>query len=131
MFAAGLVDEVDNEMSKKKRLPRKIAGIRVPKFLRKSSVLRTVLASSVGREIAARALTAAAGAAAAVLIQDRSEIAGAGKKAARKGSKAVGLATEAVQSAASAVMGVVTDAASSIMPDDKPKDGKAKEALRH
>ncbi len=118
-------------MSKKKRLPRKIAGIKVPKFLRKSHVLRTVLASSIGREIAARALTAAAGAAATVLIQDRTAIAGASKKAGRKGSKVVGLATDAVQSAASAVMGVVTDAASSILPDDKSKDSKSKEALRH
>ena len=78
----------------------------------------------------AQAITAAAGAAAAVLVQEREVIAETGaevvKKGARKSKHAAGIATEMVQSAASAVMGVVADAVKNFTP----KATKAKKPSR-
>ena len=48
-------------MSKKHKLPKRIAGIKIPKALRKGSMGR-FMASPLGREAAAAALIAAAGA---------------------------------------------------------------------
>jgi hypothetical protein len=48
-------------------LPKSIAGVKVPKAVRKSSALGTLFNSELGREILADALLAAAGAAAAAL----------------------------------------------------------------
>ena len=123
-------------MAKKVRLPKKIAGVKVPRFLRKSNMLNALLGSAMGRDIAAKALTAAAGAAAAVLLEEREQVVATGEKGVKKSAKAVGLATEAVQHAASAAIGVVTDAAKSILPEDsrkgrKNKPGEDKEAITH
>ena len=125
-------------MAKKKKnaLPKKIAGVTVPKALRRSSMLRTLLGTKMGREIAAQALIAAAGAAAAVLIREREEVVEAADTGVRKGAKAAGLAAEAVESAANAALGVVTDAAKSILPEDsdkqkKPQPGPARDLVKH
>ncbi|WP_309085301.1 hypothetical protein [Chelativorans sp.] len=112
-------------MAKKKNpIPKKIAGLKVPKMLRKSRLLRTMLASATGREILANALTAGAAAAAAVLVKEREEVAEAGKKGARKGAHAIAVGTEAVQSAASAAMGVVAEAADQILPGHRSRRAK-------
>ncbi|WP_426131890.1 hypothetical protein [Pararhizobium sp. PWRC1-1] len=100
----------------KNRIPKKVAGYKVPKGIRKSSVIRALLASDIGRDVLANALTAAAGAAAAVLIAQREEISDATKKGARKGARALGIAGEAIRDAAQAAMEVVRDAAHSALP---------------
>ena len=113
-------------MGKKKVIPKKIAGLKVPKRVRRSRLLTSLLKNSLGREVVAKALTAGAGAAAAVLVGERKEIADATGTGARRGAQTVALLTEAVESAAEAVMGVVADAARSMVPRKKParKSGK-------
>jgi hypothetical protein len=57
--------------ARKAKVPKKVAGLRVPKSLRKSKTLDTLLGSALGREILAGALVAAAGAAASYLMKHR------------------------------------------------------------
>jgi Pyruvate/2-oxoacid:ferredoxin oxidoreductase gamma subunit len=104
----------------KKVLPKRIAGVKVPKRLRQSRLLRSLLRSPLGREILANALTAGAGAAASVLVRNREEIAEAGEAGARKGRRTLGTVAEAMESAADAAMEVITEAARSMLPDEKP-----------
>jgi hypothetical protein len=111
-------------MAKKNAIPKKVAGFKVPRSIRKSPILKSLLASKMGREILGKALIAGAGAAAAVLAEERDDIAKAGKKGARKGARMVGVAGKAMQSGASAAMDVVTDSARSILPHDKKQDDK-------
>jgi hypothetical protein len=112
-------------MAKTTKLPKKVAGYRVPKSLRKSKLLRALLNHPLGRDVLANALTAGAGAAAAVLMQNREEIVTAGVKGTKKSIKAASLAGEAAQSAATAIIGVVRDAAHSFLPEGKePKRSK-------
>lgn len=116
-------------MAKKNAIPKRVAGFKIPKPIRKSSFLRSMLASKTGRDILGKALVAGAAAAAAVLAEERGDIASAGKKGARKSARVVGIAGEAIQSAASAAMDVVADQTRSIFPvkarqkkdnDDRP-----------
>ena len=104
-------------------LPKKVAGYKVPKRLRRSRVLRSLLRSPMGRQITADALVAGAGAAAAVLVRDRDEAADAARTGVRKGGRAIATMTEAVESAADAVWGVISDAARSALPEPE-KDRK-------
>jgi hypothetical protein len=96
-------------MAKKKPIPKKIAGVKVPKGLRRSKILKTMMASDVGRDLMAKAITAGAGAAAAVLIDHRDEVIDAGETTTRKGKKAVGLARQAMRSGFSAAMDSMKD----------------------
>ncbi|MDE3812574.1 hypothetical protein I7I49_20230 [Sinorhizobium meliloti] len=96
-------------MTKKNRIPKKIAGVKVPKPLRKSKMLRALLDNGGGRDVLAHALTAGASAAAAILINGREELTETSKAASRKGAKAIGTAGEALQAAFSAGMEVVYD----------------------
>jgi hypothetical protein len=104
-------------MANKNRLPKRIAGVKVPKPLRKSKMLRAMMDNSAGREVLAHALTAGAAAAAAILIGHREEVTDAAKAASRKAVKAVGTAGAALQAAVSAARQVVRDAD----PPFKPK----------
>ena len=113
---------MEETMAKKKVLPKRVAGIKVPKGLRRSRVLRSLLANPLGRKVMADALVAGAGAGAAVLMRERHEVADAAETGARKGARGLVLATEAVESAMDAMMGVVTDAARSMLPqEEKPR----------
>ncbi|MBD9375594.1 hypothetical protein IB238_23580 [Rhizobium sp. ARZ01] len=103
-------------MAKKTNIPKKIAGLKVPKSIRKSPLLTGLIRSKVGRELLAKALTAGAAAAAAVLIEERKPVADAAKKGASKGGKAVRLAGHALESGAGAAVEVIRDAASSALP---------------
>jgi hypothetical protein len=94
-------------MAKKHRIPKKIAGVKVAKPLRKSKMLRAMMNNSGGRDVLAHALTAGAAAAAAILISHREEVAEGVKAASRKGVKAIGTAGGALQAAFSAAMEVV------------------------
>ncbi|MEF0942942.1 hypothetical protein [Rhizobium sp. BR 362] len=108
----------------KNRIPKKIAGYRVPKGLRKSAIIKALLASDVGRSILANALTAGAGAAATVLIEDRGQIADAAGTAAGKGKRAISLVSTALSRATDAAMEVVTNSASDALPKKFRKDAK-------
>jgi hypothetical protein len=96
-------------------LPKTVAGVKVPKAVRQSRSLGTLINSPLGREILADALIAAAAAAAAALTRTRpAKI--AGQAVADAGSEAASTGKDAVQTAAGAVAGVVTDAARSFLP---------------
>ena len=98
---------------KKSGVPKKVAGVKIPKSVRKSNPLSTLFNSSLGREILADALIAAAGAAAAALTRTRTAEA-AGHSAAKAGAEA----SDAVQTAAGAVASVVTEAARSFISSE-------------
>jgi len=91
----------------------------VPKSIRKSKLTRALLNNHIGRDVLANALTAGASAAAAVLLQNRHEVAEVGKKGAKKGVQAASLAAEAAHSAANAMIGVVREAAHNLVPGAK------------
>jgi hypothetical protein len=119
--------------SGKDALPKTVAGVKVPKAVRKSSSIGTLLSSGLGREILADALVAAAGAAAAALTRTRAARE-AGSAVADAGSTAASATGDAVQTAAGAVASVVTEAARTFLPpslvggtheDEKPRDASA------
>lgn len=114
----------------KTALPKTVAGLKVPKSLRKSRLLRSLLASPLGRRVVADALVAGAGAAATVLMAERKEVADAAEAGVRKGSKRLALVTEAIESAANAMMDVVTDAARSMLPEDGGRKHKKRPSER-
>jgi hypothetical protein len=99
----------------KSALPKKVAGVKVPKQVRESKSLATLLTSGLGREILADALIAAAGAAAAALTRTRTARE-AGHAVAETGTQAAAATGDAVQTAAGAVATVVGEAARSFLP---------------
>jgi hypothetical protein len=128
-LGVGSLKKKENALAKN-RIPKKIAGFKIPKMIRKNAVLSALLASPTGRQILGQALVAGAAAAAAVLTASRSDdIADAGKGAAKRGKKAGNLATRAVKDAAGAMVGVISDAASSILPD-QPKRAPSRRISR-
>lgn len=105
----------------KNKLPKKIAGFKLPKTLRKSRLLRSMLGSEQGQRILADALVAAATAAAAVLTGKSETAQAAGDKAVRGTRSAGRLAKEMAQSAASAVGDVLGAAAQAALPETSEK----------
>ena len=91
-------------MAKKKvRIPKNVLGMKIPRSIRKSSVIQGLLASKTGREMMAHALTAAATAGAGVLVAERKDVAQAaetGLKGSAKGASLVAKAFEAALQAA-------------------------------
>ena len=124
-------------MAKKKNpIPKRMAGVKMPKTIRKSRMLRAMLSSAKGRDLLANALVAGAGAAAAVLVEEREQVTDAAGTGAKKGARALGIAAEAMESAASAVMATVSDAAGSLVPNKAParkghRNRKGGRAERH
>ena len=114
----------------KNKVPKTIVGYKVPSFIRKSPVIKALLASDVGRNVLANAITAAAAAAAAVLMGERDEIAGAAKTGARKGARAVGIAGEAISRAAEAAVSVVMDTAQDALPKNIRPRKRSKSAAK-
>jgi hypothetical protein len=111
----------------KTRIPKKIVGFKVPRMVRRNAVLSALLASSAGRKILAEALMAGAAAAAAVLTASGAEdVANAGTKIASRSRTSGNLAVKAAKDAAVAMVGVVTDAANSVLPAREPKRRTAK-----
>jgi hypothetical protein len=106
-------------MAKKNRIPKKIAGIKIPKVLRKNSLIKSLLGSPAGRQVIANALQAAAGAAAAALVASRS--AGgqkAGAAIAHAGEDGAELARRALKSAAGALTDALSNAAKSALGEE-------------
>ena len=109
-------------MGKKNVIPKKVAGYRIPKSLRKSRLLNHLLKSKVGREILANSLTAGATAAAAALVSYREDIGPSTVKGAKRGRRALAVLSEAIQDGTDAIMGVVADAARSVTEDGRRND---------
>jgi hypothetical protein len=103
------------EKKAKKAAPDAVAGVKIPRAVRKSSMWSTLFSSPLGREILADALVAAAGAAAAALTKTR-PVQAAGHAVADAGSDAAAATRDTVETAAGAVAEVVTDAARNILP---------------
>lgn len=97
-------------MAKAFKLPKKIGGVKVPKHLRKSSKsLAGFLSSPLGREVAAAALTAMAGA----LVgnkQAREAVADTGRDVGYAGTKAAGAVGSMARTVAEAAIGAMADA---------------------
>ena len=104
------------------KIPKKIAGYRVPKVVRKSPILKAMLKNKTGRDILAKALVAGAGAAAAVLVEDRKDVADAAKTGSKKSAKALGLVGEAFNRGSDAAIDVVREAAGSMLPKKLRKE---------
>ena len=113
----------------KNRVPKKIAGFKLPKAIRKSPALKTLLGSETGRKILGDALIAGAAAASAALVQTHPDTLGnAGKDAVDSGKKAGNLAAQAVKDATGAMANVIGDAARALLPaaviDAAPKKSR-------
>lgn len=106
------------------KMPKKIAGYKVPKSIRKSPILQALLASEVGRDVLAKAITAGAGAAAAVLLSDREEVVDAAKTGTRKGARAMGIAGKALSRGTEAAFAVVKDSARDALPKKMRRDAE-------
>jgi hypothetical protein len=106
-------------MAKKNRMPKKIAGIKIPKVLRKNSLIKGLISSPTGRQVIADALLAAAGAAAAVLATSKSGgAAKTGTAIAHKTEDGAKIAKRALKSAASALTDSLSSAAKSAFGND-------------
>jgi hypothetical protein len=120
----------------KKKIPKKIAGFKIPKVLRKNSLLKSLVGTAGGRQLVAEALVAAAGAAAAALVASQStEGHGKGGKSALVNGSEDGL--EAVQralkegvAALTDVLGKAAQSAIGVAKDHKP-DKAARSATTH
>jgi hypothetical protein len=107
-------------MAKKKvKIPKDVMGMKIPKSIRNSSVINSLLANKAGRKMMAGALTAAATAAAGVLMAERKEVAHAAEKGAKKTAKGAGIVGEALEEAFGAAMAELN-----LMPKKKHKDRK-------
>jgi len=114
-------------MGKKNRIPKRIAGFRVPKLLRKSRLMKSLLSTPLGRQIVADALVAAAAAAAAVLVSTTSEQASdATRKLASAGKDGAKRVKKAVKNAGSAMSEVITNAAREALGQDTDEMPAAK-----
>ena len=106
---------------------RQVSAVKVPKVLRKSKSVDTLLNNPLGRELLAGALVAGAGAAATALAKHRpstGQIAEAGEAVVGTGAAAASATQDAVQGAAAAIGGALRDLAgrlSSANQDRRPK----------
>jgi hypothetical protein len=110
----------------KGKVPKTVAGVKVPKALRKGLV-GSLLENPRSREILADVLLAAAGAAAAALVKHRptgQQVANAGEAVVDAGAGAATVTRDAVQGAAGAVGEVVAEAARHILPGALTSDDK-------
>lgn len=109
----------------KLKIPKKIGGVKVPKALRKSKSVDTLLNSPVGRELLAGAIVAGAGAAAGALANyqpAKETIAGAGEAVAGTGAAAAGAAQDAVQGAAAVIGSALRDLAGRLSSSNKNRN---------
>ena len=110
----------------KMKIPKRIAGVKIPKVLRKNSLLKSLISTAAGRQIAADALVAAAGAAAAALVTSRaaSGSKGSGRKSIVEASEdGVEVVQRALKDAANALTNVLGNAAQGAMGGDDDRGG--------
>lgn len=105
----------------KNRIPKKIAGVKIPKILRKNVLMKSLLGSATGREIVADALIAAAGAAASALVAKAGGAKRAGKAIAERTQDTEEMIQHALKSAAHALTENLSGAAKAAFGSDEPK----------
>jgi hypothetical protein len=111
--------------SDKVKVPKTVAGFKVPKALRKSGILDTLVGTPAGRQLLADAIMAAAGAAAATLVASKlsAEPEKTGRKTRAGGQSGLGEATHA---AAGALASFVGEAAANLLtPGSGARERKA------
>ncbi|WP_448188521.1 hypothetical protein [Azospirillum sp. sgz301742] len=114
-------------MAKSFKIPKKIAGVKIPRKLRKSGKwLVGFLESPTGREVAAAALTAMAGVLAGSSRPVREAAGDAGRTAAQAGTGAAGL----MRDMAEAAVGVVSEAARDLVSPAASGKGQPQSAKR-
>jgi hypothetical protein len=112
-------------MPKKNKVPKKLAGVKIPKMLRNSTLIRSLFGTVLGRQILADALVAGAGAAAAALIATRSDaVAETGEAVASVGKKSGKVVKDAVRGAADAMSDVIGNAAKAVLAETEKAGAK-------
>jgi hypothetical protein len=104
-------------MAKAYKIPKRIAGLRIPRSIRKSTILGNFLQNPSNRQLATNMAMAAAGAIATVLAQHRpnaEQVKHAAHNVGEAGSSAAGAVTEAVTRVARSL-------ASTLVPSDDTK----------
>jgi hypothetical protein len=104
---------------KKNRIPKKLFGVKIPKVMRRNSLVKSLLNNPAGRQIIANALVAAAGAAATALVATTEGPAKAGAAVADAGEDASKIAKRAFKSAAGALTEALSSAAKSALGEDE------------
>jgi hypothetical protein len=116
----------------KTKVPKKVAGVKLPKTLRHSDLVEAILQNDTARRLLADALIAAAGAAAAVLARkvapSAEQVAAAGEAVADTGSKAASATADLAGGLAGTLGHAVTAMATSLLPDGT--DGSKKKKRR-
>jgi hypothetical protein len=105
----------------KTKLPKSVLGVKVPKTLRKSQSVKTLLNNPIGREILAGAIVAGATAAATALARKRpsaGQLENAREVVVDAGSRAAVTARDAVEEAASALAGSITSLVTRFQSDE-------------
>jgi hypothetical protein len=114
----------------KTKVPKKVAGVKLPKTLRHSDLVGAILQNDMARRLLADALIAAAGAAAAVLTRkvapSAEQVVAAGETVADAGSKAASATTDLATGIAGSLGHAVTVMASSLLSDGDSKGTKKK-----
>ncbi|QRM28329.1 hypothetical protein [Microvirga sp. VF16] len=116
------------------KLPKTIAGMKVPKPLRKSAAVTSFLNDPVGRAVLADALIAAAGAAAATLAQHRpsgAQVAQAGETVVDRGGRAGTASADTVRSAVGSLGSIASEVVQSILHSGDRKASKGKRNKKH
>jgi hypothetical protein len=111
------------------KLPKAIAGMKVPKPLRKSAAVTSFLNDPLWRAVLADALVAAAGAAAATLAQHRpsgAQVAHAGEMAVDAGGRAATATADTIRSAVGSLGSVASEVVQSILHSDDKKASRGK-----
>jgi len=91
---------------KKTKVPKKVAGVKVPKSVRKATIIDTVLNHPIGRAVLADALVAAAAAASAALVKhfpDKRDVERAGDTVQEAGSVGASMVKNVVTGAVGAI----------------------------
>ena len=121
-------------MAKKKlKVPKRVAGLKIPKQYRKLGAAQWFLNTPLGRNILADVLVAAAGAAAAALAKHRpseEQITHAGEAVAETGTHAAAATSDLVKTAVGALGSSVAEVARHVLPSgsEKPRKGEGKKA---
>ena len=116
--------------SSKTKLPKTVAGIKIPKGLRKSGVLETLVGSQAGRQLLADAIMAAATAAASVLagkaVRSVAQAHGDTARPAREGSGG-----GSGDGPGGAIAGLITEAAEAMLsPRSEAPEGERTEGRK-
>lgn len=117
-------------MAKSKvKVPKAVAGVSVPRGLRKAGIVTSVLNHPLGRSILADVLVAAAGAAATALNKHQASAAQTsqdGEGHALKGNQSSSITSDLAKSAAGALGHLALDVVEQILPKKEAKKVKAK-----